>query len=289
MKRLFDNKVRLIVIAGSLAAFIILLFAFFFPRGSKSSLTVTALDVGKGDALVILSETHAGMIDTGYQDSYEKIDAFLKEHSVSSLDFLILTHYDKDHIGSAPAILENYNVKTLYLPAYESEKALYPDVMADARLAGETVYVDQITGFSFDGVKSDIIPASDPAPLLEDEKNRDNDMSLVCMMTYNGTKLLFAGDVENSRMEQMLEDPYDYSCDWIKIPHHGNYDKKLKKLLKAAGAGYAVVSTSSDVLDDSLEEVLEDRDIETFYTFNGDVTTRLSGRDINVSYGSPAP
>ena len=109
-------------------------------------------------------------------------------------------------------------------------------------------------------------------------------MSLVCMAVCKGSRLLFTGDIENARMKQMLKDPYDLSCDWIKIPHHGKHDKKLNKLLEAAGPGYAVVSTSEDVLDDDLLEALEDLEPDVFYTFKGDVKTTCTGKGLTVSY-----
>lgn len=284
MNKASNRKLQWLLLTGIISGILLLCLFHFFPSGGEPYLTVVNLNVGKADAAVIMTGGHAGMIDTGLADSFDTIDAFLKENSIDTLDFLLLTHYDKDHIGSAVSILKNYHVKTLYLPDYVSNKALYPEVMENKELAETPVFVDEVESFTIDKVKADIYPASDPASLLEDEKNRDNDMSLVLMLNCGNKKLLFTGDVENSRMEQLLEDPYDLSCDWIKIPHHGNYDKKVKKLLKATGAEYAVVSTSTEVLDDGLLDVLEEKDLKTFYTFEGNVKTLVSDRSLAVSY-----
>ena len=287
MNKTSNKKLYWLLPAGIISGILLLCFFYFFPSGKEPYLTVVNLNVGKADAAVIMTEGHTGMIDTGLAESFDTIDAFLKENSIDTLDFLLLTHYDKDHIGSAVSVLKNYKVKTLYLPDYESGKALYPEVMENKELAEEPVFVDEKLSFSLEKVKADILPAPDPEALLEDDKNTDNDMSLVLMLTCGNKKLLFTGDVENARMEQMLEDPYDLSCDWVKIPHHGNYDKKVKKLLKASGAEYAIVSTSAEVLDDRLLDVLAEKDLKTFYTFEGNVKTLVSDKSIEVSYAKP--
>ena len=71
-------------------------------------------------------------------------------------------------------------------------------------------------------------------------------MSLLCMMTYGSKKFLFAGDIEKDRIKQLTEGSMDLDSDWIKIPHHGNYDPKLEELMDIVTPEYAIISTSSD-------------------------------------------
>ena len=75
------------------------------PDGSLPTLTVTFLDVGKADCILLEAEGCAAMIDAGNQGDAEEILALLSAKGISSLDFLLLTHLDKDHIGGADALI----------------------------------------------------------------------------------------------------------------------------------------------------------------------------------------
>ena len=288
MKKNRSGKIIYPVIASAAILAAVICLICFHPRTTSRNadrIIITNLDVGKADAAVITLGASTGIIDTGTDEAYETIDAFLKKNNISSIDFLLITHYDKDHIGSATELIENYPVDKIYLPDYVSEKKLYSPLMDCVADMDGVLFVDKKLSFDFRGAGITVYPADDPEPLLENEKNRDNDMSLVSMITYGNCRMLFTGDIENDRISQMLDADYDLSCDWIKIPHHGNYDKKDKGLIKACSPVYAVVSTSSDVLDDKLTELLEDKELEAYYTIYGNVTTVCDGSEIKVSQG----
>ncbi len=273
----------IILMAACILAGLIVLPRIIKPDAGREKLIITDLDVGKADAAVVMLGDSTGIIDTGLDDSYDTIAGFLNENKIEKLDFILLTHYDKDHIGSAVELIESIPAERIYLPDYVSEKKLYSPLMDCVADRDGVIFVNKITDFSFGAAGITVYPADDPAPLLSNEKNRDNDMSLVNMITYGNCRMLFTGDIENSRIEQILDADHDISCDWIKIPHHGHYDKKDKALLKKSAPLYAVVSTSEDVLDEELVELLEDRDIKTYYTFNGNISTVCDGRDITLT------
>lgn len=246
-------------------------------------LTVTDLDVGKADCAVIEYENNIGMIDTGTHESFDYIDAFLKSHGVDTIDYLILTHYHRDHIGSAVEILEKYPVRVVYFPDYVSDKKYYEPLMEELDGKDYAVVVDDEISFSVDDLKIDIIPASDPEPLIEDEKNVDNNMSLLTMLTLGDKKLLFTADVEKDRIAQILDSDEDISADWLKTPHHGEYQKIQKELIDEVDPEYAVISTSHEMApDEKLTDYLEENDIPYFTTMDEDVKTTCDGSEIKV-------
>ena len=59
------------------------------------------------------------MIDTGENGDGEKLVKRLGELGVEKLDLLILTHFDKDHIGGADTIIEAIAIDRIVLPSYE--------------------------------------------------------------------------------------------------------------------------------------------------------------------------
>ena len=88
------------------------------PETSLPELKVTFLDVGAADCIVLQADGHAAMIDTGNQGDAQYILDFLSAEGIDSLDFLLLTHLDKDHIGSADVVMESIPIGTVYAPDY---------------------------------------------------------------------------------------------------------------------------------------------------------------------------
>ena len=67
---------------------------------------VTVLDIGKADCIVIQTKMHTIMIDTGEKNNADEIEEYLNQEGITHIDYLELTHYDKDHIGGLPKLLK---------------------------------------------------------------------------------------------------------------------------------------------------------------------------------------
>lgn len=77
---------------------------------------VTYINVGQGDSTLIQNNNQTVLIDAGHGDGYENASLnYLKEHSINTLDALILTHCDADHINDAKNIIYQLNVKKIYI------------------------------------------------------------------------------------------------------------------------------------------------------------------------------
>lgn len=250
---------------------------------ADNTLQIINLNVGKADAAVISFNNTIGVIDSGTEESFPTIDSLFEDRRVSSIDYLILTHFDKDHIGGAISLLDKYDVKAIYIPDYVSDKKLYDDLMEKLSEKEGVTTVKNDTTFRIDTLEVEIIPADDPAPLIADKDNVDNNMSLLCMMTYGSRKFLFAGDVESDRIEQLLENSHDLDSDWIKIPHHGHYDPELDELMDIVTPGYAIISTSSDEAPSKkLLKLLNDKNVTVLDTMNHAVVTDCDGTNITL-------
>ena len=86
-----------------------------------NSMTVLYLDVGKADCTILTDGAHTVLIDCAETDDGEKILAALRENRISQIDLLIVTHFDKDHIGGAPEVLSSFSVLRVIEPDYEPE------------------------------------------------------------------------------------------------------------------------------------------------------------------------
>lgn len=70
------------------------------------------------DIILLESENHFAMIDTGYQHQLEQIKDYFKKLQIKELDFIIITHFHKDHYGSLEYLLDDYKIKTVYIKPY---------------------------------------------------------------------------------------------------------------------------------------------------------------------------
>jgi beta-lactamase superfamily II metal-dependent hydrolase len=251
---------------------------------SQDDLMIVNLNVGKADAAFISYDGTLGMIDTGTKESYEKIKKIMDENKQSSLDYLIITHYDKDHVGGAVSLLQEYDVKKIYLPDYVSEKSGYGDIMEEVKGRDDVVFVSSEEQISVGDMTMQIIPPSDPSGLSTDADNMDNDLSLLCMVNFRNKKFLFTGDIEKDRIKQLKNDDVDLTADWIKIPHHGGYEDNSKKLLSLVSPKYSVISTGPEKpADTELLTLLAEMGIKNFSTTNGDVITVCNGESIVIN------
>ena len=124
-------KVRILII------FLIIIFSiisfFKFKINSKRWINadvtiklpfeIDILSTGKSDFILIECENKFIVIDCGLYESNTLIKDYLNYKGVNEIEYLILTHNDKDHIGSVPMILDNFKIKNLIQANY---KKYYP-------------------------------------------------------------------------------------------------------------------------------------------------------------------
>ena len=128
-----------------------------------------------------------------------------------------------------------------------------------------------------------VYPAEDPAEIQNAEDEYDNDMSLVTSITYGSRKFLFTGDIEKSRIRQMLASDVDWSHDWIKMPHHGRYQKALEDLLEAVAPSGAVICCSEkNPAEEETRKLLEELQIQVWDTADRTVVTVCDGEQVTV-------
>ncbi len=252
---------------------------------SPDKLVITNLDVGKGDCAFIEYNGLCGIIDTGKKDSYGTIKEFLDDSNKKTLDFMVITHYDKDHVGSATKLMKDFSFKKIYLPSYISQKSGYSKIMEAVRGNLNVVMVSSTESITEGDLKLNLIPPTDPDELISDEDNMDNNMSLLCLITFKEKIFLFTGDIEKDRIRQILDSETDIKADWIKLPHHGAYKDNMKDFLTAVSPEYSVISTGPErPADNKLLNLLDAMNIKNYSTTAGSIITICDENGITVRY-----
>lgn len=253
-------------------------------KPSSLELNVTILKIGKADAIILRSGDKAMIIDTGETDDGPEVVEFLKNAGIASLECMIITHYDKDHVGGACAVLDEFNVKRILIPDYEGTNQEYKSFAE--KLETYPVKAERLNtevSFSFGDASVRVQPpASYDTP--DPSKEYDNNFSLLTWVEHGENRLFFTGDIEKARIKEWLASETDTKCDFLKFPHHGVYNKALPAFLEAVQPEYTVIcSSGKNPAEDKTLRLLESLGIKTFETRNGDVTVISDGKNITVS------
>ena len=256
------------------------------------------LNTGKSDVILLRlregASEHAVLVDTGESDDYETIRACLTTYGLTEIDCLIVSHFDKDHIGSADRILQDYSVKTVYMPDYVRDSALYrrmmatlesrPDTAVRRLSAGEEALVP-LAGGTLRINSTDLYPAGLTLGSDDSHAAEENNYSLITTVECGEIALLLAGDAEQDRLTEFLTVSDGAVYDLIKIPHHGSYDKALGDLLReSTGLRYCVVHAGSAAeVEASLVTAMRSVGSAAYYTYDGSIAFATDGESMVIS------
>jgi len=245
---------------------------------SSKELKVTFFDVKKADAMVIESENSTVVIDCGEKGDGKKIANHLKESGRTKIDYLIITHFDRDHVGGAAKVVNSFEIGNVLIPDYHSPIDEYDKFCKVAEERDlELTRLRENVSFTLDDVDFTVYPSEKDFYGDDDE----NDFSLVTKAVHHKNTLLFTGDA----MEQRLDEIMDIGeCTLLKVPYHGRKLDNIADFLDAVKPKCAIVCTSSNEFASKTQKALTDRKITTYATcFNGDITAVSDGSSIKIS------
>ena len=213
-------------------------------KSADGSVRLFAVNVGKGDALVLKVGDWTGLIDAGKPAAMGRIRAALKGLGVDRLDAVFLTHTDDDHAGGLEWLARSdMPVDNWYASAmYTGVKAKKHPMVQAADLRGETVLWLQRGDELTLGSSGATLRVLAPATLFDD---KDDNNSLVMMLESDQGRMLLAGDMELPEEAALLAQGDDLKCDVLKVANHGDDDTTSAAFANAAGARLAVISTDS--------------------------------------------
>lgn len=206
------------------------------PEGSAS---VHYIDVGQGDATLIIAPTGETMlIDAGERGEAAE---YLEKNKITTLDYLVFTHYDFDHIGGGDDVLELCEVKKVLASDYEPHNKTGKTLMTlieeeDAKL----IHPDKGNVFMLGDIKIEVLTKA----LNSTNKYSDeNENSIIMMMTFGETKFLFTGDAEKKRESEIIASyGKKLDADVYKAGHHGADNASSAELMALVTPEYGVFS-----------------------------------------------
>lgn len=247
-------------------------------EASMPELRVTFLDVGAADCIVLQTDGHAAMIDTGNQGDAQYILDFLDAEGIERLDFLLLTHLDKDHIGAADVVMESISIDTIYAPDYVKGNKQYDQYIAALDALGIVPeHPTQPVELSFGAGALTLLPGKKAV------YEQSNDYSILAHLAYGQITFLFAGDAEAERLGEYL-DTSPQPVDVLKVPHHGRKNAMSEKFFTVMSPRVAVITCEKKEMPDAaVVSFLQSLDAEVYGTIDGTVTLTTDGIHLTVS------
>lgn len=274
-----NNKMKISIVLIVVIAF--LCFLYIFKNSKKNEnydFYIYFFNAGKADCILISNNNKYIMIDTGEESLSDEILTYLKNNNITKLDYLIITHFDKDHVGSASQIIDNIEIDNVLQSNCPKDSQYYENYINS--LANKNIEAQTISGDESFTLGELNIVANGPTDIYD--SNESNNSSLIVSINYGNTNYLFMGDSQNNRIKDYLSKHVD-EYDFIKIPYHGNYQKRLDDLLEITKPKYSVITCSSSEPDISeTVELLNELKIKYYLTRNGSITLLSDGNEITI-------
>lgn len=228
-----------LIAAAAVLSFLALNAAAF---GDKH-LDVYFLDVGQGDAIFIQSANGNQVLIDGGPDA--KVITELSKvmpFNDRSIDLVILTHPDADHINGLIEVLKRYQVGQILENPIEHDSPAYAawnELKIKSRIAnaqsGQTVDIGSGAAIIV------LYPFADSEP-----KAKSNNNSIIGKLVYGELSLLLTGDIEAQVERELVARNADIDSDLLKIPHHGSKTSSTDEFLKAVTPEAAFIQVGKD-------------------------------------------
>jgi competence protein ComEC len=227
LPRSHDHIKRYRRILGIIMMAIILLIAV---RPSNSAISITIMDVGQGDAILVREANHAILVDTGPSDT--ALLKALARNGVTRLDAVLLTHFDSDHCAALGALRGSVAVERVLVSAGSLALALSDPDIASVLVEARSVVDDsddliELTYQSIIqlGSQVNLLAVWPDKPVTES----DNENSLCLLLAYDGDQdgttditALFTGDAESATLDRIIDLNKIDRLDILKVAHHGS-------------------------------------------------------------------
>lgn len=262
------KKLHILFSAGILLAFNILCWNQVFILAGNSSLKVVFFDVGQGDAVFIETpEGHQIIIDGGPDSSLlQKLNERMPFWD-RTIDLVVLTHPEKDHMTGLLSLLERYKVDYFLWTGVvknDAQNRKLAEILDKIQKPAPAKFFAGLSGFlpygkkpltakivtviAGDKIKTEslLIDILHPFENLSGQEPKNtNDTSVVLRVIFGKSEFLFTGDIGFS-VESKLASKFGLSSDILKVAHHGSKYSTSNDFLSAVGPDIAVISVGKN-------------------------------------------
>ncbi len=201
----------------------------------STNLSIHYIDVGQADSILITNNDYSMLIDAGNNEDGPLLVNYIKEKlNISKLDYVVGTHPHEDHIGGLDDIINNLEVKEVYLPEAMTTTKTFEGVLDAIVNKNLEITVPTIgEKFNLGEAKLEVIYTG------TGEKDL-NEASIILKMNFGKHAYLFTGDTTEEVEKTILDK--DINIDVLKVAHHGSKYSSCTNFLNIATPEYAIIS-----------------------------------------------
>jgi competence protein ComEC len=315
-KRAMLPRVYKLAVLMLLVTLVVIVAHPLSARRADGRLRIDFLDVGQGDAaLLTMPDGATLLVDGGGRPSIqargqpvdvEESDAvferdtrsigeavvseYLWQRGLDSVDYVLATHADADHIDGLNDVARNFSVRAALVgraPANDDEFAHFKATLQAARVP---VYLlGRGDTLRFGAVAADVLwpPRTDDASA----PSRNND-SLVLRLRFGERVFLLTGDIEREAEAALVSAPEDLRADVVKVAHHGSRTSSTPEFIARAHPQVAVISVGlTSIFNHPHAEVVERwraNGAQILTTGrSGTITVSTDGHDLSIETFAP--
>ena len=216
---------------------------------AQEKMTVTVIDVGQADAILLQTEGKNILVDSGLSDSADKLVAELRKLGVKKVDVLVATHPHADHIGGMNAVLKNFEVGKIYDSGQVTTSKMYQKYLKtvkEKKIPFALLRASDRIEFGSDGAVLEVLGPQEP--LLKDTRSDLNANSIVMRLVYKHFTMMLAADATSETEARILQ---AFAKDKVrsqilKVAHHTSKYSNTAAWLEAVKPEVAIASYSKE-------------------------------------------
>ena len=207
------------------------LLTTLFSSSVYAQITITAINVGQGDSVLVESDTHRILIDGGR--ALNCVADYLADKDISHLHKVIGTHAHADHIGGLVGVLQRKKVDTVLYNG-QTHTTLTFERFIDAIAESDAAYHEPSRGEFFE-LGDIILEILHPEGSAADYEGHLNEKSIVVRIVYGEFAAIISGDIEQKGELEILSSGIDVSAQVLELGHHGSRTSSHPNWVQAVG------------------------------------------------------
>ena len=283
----FKNKKLIWVVLSILICLNIIAWVVVWDLSQLRFLEVVSFDVGQGDSIFIETpERFQVLIDGGPGLAVlEKLGQEMPFYD-RTIDLIILTHPDHDHLFGLLEVLKRYEVKNILWTGVIGDTAEWEEWKRLIEQEGADIIIAE-TGQKIVLSENIYLSILYPFESLENKEVKGcNNTSIVANLVFEGVSFLFTGDIEKEVERKLVEQNVDLDSDILKVAHHGSKTSSCLEFLEIVSPELAVISVGENNYGHPHPDVLanlEKFDIQVLITKElGDIKIVSDGNNFKV-------